>query len=145
MKAPNEKILKYNNMKKWDVILANPPFNLGEKMLTKWFDLADTICTVQPSTWLLGKKKTKSICSHLDSGEFNADIESINGNEFFDTGGIGGVMAVQFFEKNTLTHNEHYVKFDGKEYTKTDDIKSYSNDEYLVELQSIMKPLYSTV
>ena len=143
MKAPNEKILKYNDMKKWDVILANPPYNLANKMLTKWFDLADTICTVQPSTWLLGKKKTKSICSHLDSGEFNADIESINGNEFFDTGGIGGVMAVQFFEKNALTYNEHYVKFDGKEYTKTDDIKSYSNDEYLVELQSIMKPLYT--
>ena len=80
-------------MKKWDVILANPPFNLGEKMLTKWFDLADTICTVQPSTWLLGKKKTKSICSHLDRGEFNADIESINGSEFFDAG-ISGVMAI---------------------------------------------------
>lgn len=78
---------------KFDVILANPPFNLGEKMLTKWFDLADTICTVQPSTWLLGKKKTKSICSHLDNGEFNADIESINGNEFFDAN-IGGVMAI---------------------------------------------------
>ena len=61
MNAPKEKILKYNDMKKWDVILANPPFNLGEKMLAKWFDLADTICTVQPSTWLLGKKKTKSI------------------------------------------------------------------------------------
>ena len=39
---------------KFDVILANPPFNIGEKMLAKWFDLADTICTVQPSTWLLG-------------------------------------------------------------------------------------------
>ena len=46
MKAPNEKILKYNDMKQWDVILANPPFDLGEKMLAKWFDLSDTICTV---------------------------------------------------------------------------------------------------
>ena len=143
LEMKNSELLKMNQGKKFDIILANPPFNLGEKMLTKWFDLADIICTVQPSTWLLGKKKTKSICSHLDSGEFTADIESINGNEFFDTGGIGGVMAVQFFEKNALAHNEHYVKFDGKEYTKTDDIKSYSNDEYLVELQSIMKPLYT--
>ena len=39
--------------------------------------------------------------------------------------------------------NAHYVKFDGKQYIKTDDIRSYSNDEYLVELQSIMKPLYT--
>ena len=132
VEAPNEKILKYNNMKKWDVILANPPFNLGEKMLTKWFDLADTICTVQPSTWLLGKKKTKSICSHLDSGEFNADIESINGSEFFDAG-ISGVMAVQFFEKNITKHNTCNIVFDRKQYTKTDDISLTSNDELLNE------------
>ena len=142
MKAPNEKILKYNNMKKWDVILANPPFNLGEKMLAKWFDLADTICTVQPSTWLLGKKKTKSICSHLDSGEFTADIESINGNEFFDTGGIGGVMAIQYFDKNPTKHNDCLITFDNKQYTKTDDISLTSNDELLNEFKSIVEPLY---
>ena len=142
VEAPNEKILKYNNMKKWDVILANPPFNLGEKMLAKWFDLADTICTVQPSTWLLGKKKTKSICSHLDSGEFNADIESINGNEFFDTGGIGGVMAIQYFDKNPTKHNDCLITFDNKQYTKTDDISLTSNDELLNEFKSIVEPLY---
>ena len=128
-------------MKQWDVILANPPFNLGEKMLTKWFDLADTICTVQPSTWLLGKKKTKSICSHLDSGEFTADIESINGNEFFDAG-ISGVMAVQFFEKNITKHNTCNIVFDRKQYTKTDDISLTSNDELLNEFKSIVEPLY---
>lgn len=137
VEAPNEKILKYNNMKKWDVILANPPFNIGEKMLTKWFDLADTICTVQPSTWLLGKKKTKSICSHLDSGEFNADIESINGNEFFDAG-ISGVMAVQFFEKNITKHDDCLITFDNKQYTKTDDISLTSNDELLNEFKQII-------
>lgn len=142
VEAPNEKILKYNNMKKWDVILANPPFNLGEKMLAKWFDLADTICTVQPSTWLLGKKKTKSICSHLDSGEFTADIESINGNEFFDTGGIGGVMAIQYFDKNPTKHNDCLITFDNKQYTKTDDISLTSNDELLNEFKSIVEPLY---
>lgn len=142
VQAPNEKILKYNNMKKWDVILANPPFNLGEKMLAKWFDLADTICTVQPSTWLLGKKKTKSICSHLDSGEFTADIESINGNEFFDTGGIGGVMAIQYFDKNPTKHNDCLITFDNKQYTKTDDISLTSNDELLNEFKSIVEPLY---
>ena len=142
--APNEKILKYNNMKQWDVILANPPFNLGEKMLTKWFDLADTICTVQPSTWLLGKKKTKSICSHLDSGEFNADIESINGNEFFDTGGIGGVMAIQYFDKNSANHNGCSITFDSKQYSKCEEISTYSNDEFIVQFKNIVTPLYGS-
>jgi type I restriction-modification system DNA methylase subunit len=42
----NDKILKYNNDMKFDVILANPPFNLGEKFLEKWFDIADNIMTV---------------------------------------------------------------------------------------------------
>lgn len=126
---------------KFDVILANPPFNIGEKMLTKWFDLADTICTVQPSTWLLGKKKTKSICSHLDNGEFNADIESINGNEFFDTGGIGGVMAVQFFTKNLGMKN--IILFNNKQYKHTNEIKRFSNDLLLVSFYNIVHSLFT--
>jgi methylase of polypeptide subunit release factors len=42
----NEEILKMNKGKKFDIILANPPFNLGERMLIKWFDIANEICTV---------------------------------------------------------------------------------------------------
>ena len=44
-----KKILKYNDMKNWDVILANPPFNLGEKMLAKWFDFSDPVFSKSPS------------------------------------------------------------------------------------------------
>ena len=127
-----KKILKYNDMKKWDVILANPPFNLGEKMLAKWFDLADTICTVQPSTWLLGKKKTKSICSHLDNGEFNADIESINGSEYFDAAIAGRITINHFIKQNNSTHhNSTYILFDGKKYDKCSEITLTSNDSLL--------------
>ena len=127
---------------KFDVILANPPFNLGEKMLAKYFEIGSEICTVQPSTWLLGKKKTKSICSHLDSGEFNADIESINGNEFFDAN-IGGVMAIQLFkENNPINHNRRYILFDGKKYDKCNEISTISNDPLLTEFKKIVEPLY---
>ena len=140
VEAPNEKILKYNDMKQWDVILANPPFDLGEKMLAKWFDLSDTICTVQPSTWLLGKKKTKSICSHLDSGEFNVDIESINGSEFFDAK-IGGEMAIQFFTKNLGMKN--IILFNNKQYKHTNEIKRFSNDLLLVSFYNIVHPLFT--
>ena len=138
-----KKILKYNDMKKWDVILANPPFNLGEKMLAKWFDLADTICTVQPSTWLLGKKKTKSICSHLDNGEFNADIESINGSEYFDAAIAGRITINHFIQQNNSTHhNSTYILFDGKKYDKCSEITLTSNDSLLTEFKNIVEPLY---
>ncbi|WQJ53949.1 MAG: hypothetical protein [Wendovervirus sonii] len=139
---PNDLILKEdNNDMKYDLIIANPPFKLGEKMLTKWFDIADgEIITVQPTTWLTGKKKTKSICSHLDSGEFTADIESINGAEYFDAG-IGGLISIQHFKKNS-DYNRHYVKFDGKEYDKTDEISLTSNDELLTNFKTIISPLY---
>ena len=130
-------------MKKWDVILANPPFNLGEKMLAKWFDLADTICTVQPSTWLLGKKKTKSICSHLDNGEFNADIESINGSEYFDAAIAGRITINHFIQQNNSTHhNSTYILFDGKKYDKCSEITLTSNDSLLTEFKNIVELLY---
>ena len=61
VEAPNEKILKYNNMKKWDVILANPPYDktLHEKFLEKFLYIAETIVSVQPLTWLTNQKQRK--------------------------------------------------------------------------------------
>ena len=59
----NEKILKYNDMKKWDVILANPPYDktLHEKFLEKFLYIAETTVSVQPLTWLINKKQRKKI------------------------------------------------------------------------------------
>ena len=50
-------------MKKWDVILANPPFNngLGDLFLSKMLTLANTICTVQPSTWIFSKNNKRNL------------------------------------------------------------------------------------
>ena len=140
MKAPNEKILKYNNMKKWDVILANPPYNLANKMLAKYFEIGSEICTVQPCAWLLGKQQKKDIVKHVDTWDYS-DIESINGNEFFDAN-IGGVMAIQLFKENDpINHNRRYILFDGKKYDKCEEISSISNDELLTKFKSIIENL----
>ena len=42
-----------------------------------------------------------------------------------------------------VKHNEHYVKFDAKDYNKCEEIRSYSNDELLMEFKSIVEPLYT--
>ena len=138
------KNLIMNKGKKFDIIFANPPFNLGVKMLTKWFDIANEICTVQPSTWLLGKQQKKDIVKHVDNWE-KTEIESIQGSEHFDAA-IGGEVAIQHFIKGT-ENNSHYdkqkrIKFDGKFYKECREINKFSNDDLLMEFKSIVEPLY---
>ena len=138
LEMKNEDIIKMNQGKKFDVILSNPPYNLANKMLAKYFEIGSEICTVQPSTWLLGKQQKKDIVKHVDTWDYS-DIESINGNEFFDAN-IGGVMAIQMFkENNPINHNRRYIMFDGKKYNKCEEISAYSNDELLMEFKSIIE------
>ena len=137
----NEDIIKMNQGKKFDVILSNPPYNLANKMLAKYFEIGSEICTVQPSTWLLGKQQKKDIVKHVDTWDYS-DIESINGNEFFDAL-IAGVMAIQTFKENDpINHNRHYILFDGKKYNKCEEITTISNDPLLTEFKKIVEPLY---
>ena len=138
LEMKNEDIIKMNQGKKFDVILSNPPYNLANKMLAKYFEIGSEICTVQPSTWLLGKQQKKDIVKHVDTWDYS-DIESINGNEFFDAN-IGGVMAIQMFkENNPINHNRRYIMFDGKKYNKCEEISRNSNDELLMKFKSIVE------
>ena len=141
LEMKNKDIIKMNQGKKFDVILSNPPYNLANKMLVKYFEIGSEICTVQPSTWLLGKRQKKDIVKYVDAWDYS-NIESINGNEFFDAN-IGGVMAIQLFkENNSINHNRRYIIFDGKKYSKCEEINSISNDPLLTEFKNIVKPLY---
>ena len=138
------KKIKDFHIMKFDILLANPPFSLGDKMLIKWFDIANEICTIQPSTWLLGKKQNKKITDNVDKCSI-AEIESIQGSEHFDAS-ISGVLAIQHFIKETdiISQNNQYDKqiiFDNKKYNKCEDIKSYSNDTLLEEFVKIITPL----
>lgn len=130
LEMKNEDIIKMNQGKKFDVILSNPPYNLANKMLAKYFEIGREICTVQPSTWLLGKQQKKDIVKHVDTWDYS-DIESINGIEFFDAT-INGVMAIQMFKENDpINHNSTYIIFDGKKYNKCNEITLTSNDSLL--------------
>ena len=95
-------------MKKWDVILANPPFDNGlhKQFEAKYFELCKgEIVWVSPLSFLLGKKQNKRITLELD--KYKTDIEQINGNEYFDAA-IGGTMGIVFCDMDD-EHNEHYV------------------------------------
>ena len=63
VEAPNEKILKYNNMKKWDVCLMNPPYGTKEtdklihiKFVDKCLGMCNNIVCVMPSIFIKNKK-----------------------------------------------------------------------------------------
>ena len=134
MKTPNEKILKYNNMR-FDCIVSNAPYNNGlhEKFESKYFDICKgEIVWVSPLSFLLGKKQNKRITLELD--KYKTDIEQINGNEYFDAA-IGGTMGIVFCDMAD-EHNEHYVKFDGKQYSKCDEISTISNDSLLMNIKT---------
>ena len=126
MKAPNEKILKYNNMKKWDVILANPPYDktLHEKFLEKFLYIAETIVSVQPLTWLTNQKQRKKITELID--QLYTDIETITPGAFFDAT-IAQDMAIHYIT-NT---KKHQLIFDGKICDKCSDVNKFSTDAYL--------------
>ena len=127
---------------KFDCIVSNAPYNNGlhEKFEAKYFDICDgQICWVSPLSFLLGKKQNKRITLELD--KYKTDIEQINGNEYFDAA-IGGTMGIVFCDM-TDEHNEHYVKFDGKQYNKCEEIRSYSNDELLVSFYNTVEYLFT--
>jgi hypothetical protein len=126
---------------KFDVILANPPYDNGlhEKFSIKYFDICNgEICWVSPLSFLLGKKQNKKLTVHLD--KYATDIESINGNEFFDAA-IGGTMGIVHVDMRDRSSS--YVKYDGKEYKECSQIRVYTNDELLVKFENIISPLYT--
>ena len=120
---------------KFDCIVSNAPYNNGlhEKFEAKYFELCKgEIVWVSPLSFLLGKKQNKRITLELD--KYKTDIEQINGNEYFDAA-IGGTMGIVFCDMNKDEYNEHYVKFDGKQYNKCDEIsyQSESSDPILIK------------
>ena len=118
----------------------NPPYDNGfyQKFVIKCFDfVADQLIWVAPLSWLLGKKQNKKITSQID--KYHSDIETINGNDYFDAA-IGGTMGIVFVNMDNQNPN---ITFDGVQYTSCDQITTYSNDSLLMEFKSIIEPLYT--
>ena len=127
---------------KFDCIVSNAPYNNGlhEKFEAKYFDICDgQIVWVSPLSFLLGKKQNKRITLELD--KYKTVIERINGNEYFDAV-INGAIGIVFCDMNNI-NNGADIKFDGKNYSKCDEISLTSNDELLNEFKRIITPLYT--
>jgi site-specific DNA-methyltransferase (adenine-specific) len=122
----------------FDYSIGNPPFNqmIDMKFVSLSYEIADVICFVHPSTWLLdekGKQKkfndTKNLVKdHLDS------IELFNGNKIFN---------IALFVPCVITYVDKYKKDKGIKcvdkinnvelvYDDIYQINKYSNrDEYI--------------
>ena len=122
----NEEILEMNNRKKFDILLSNPPFNLGVKFFQKYFEIADKIITIQPTKWLLTNKQNKNLTNKIDKQY--CEIETVNGNEYFDAGLFADVSINYVDNKKS-----HKLIFDNKEYNKCEDITKFSTDSLLEE------------
>ena len=120
-----------NEGKKFDICLMNPPFlqGLGEKFLIKVLDISNNIISIQPLTWLLGKKQKTQITKYFD--KYGGEIETINGNKYFDIvlNADMSINHINILQQNKLIYNN-------QEYTKCSDITTYSNDKYLVEFNT---------
>lgn len=89
VEAPNEKILKYNNMKKWDVCLMNPPYSNGNDGLhlqftEKCINLADNTICLMPFSFISVKSLTnKKYIPKLEKQL--VDVVEIDSKTFIDT------------------------------------------------------------
>lgn len=88
MEAPKEKILKYNDMKKWDVCLMNPPYgsNGGDILHLMFVEQCINICKniicVMPFS-LINKQTSKNPEYRKKFDNFLIQAEELNSKEYF--------------------------------------------------------------
>ena len=121
--------MKDNNRKKFDIILYNPPFNLGVKFFQKYFEIADKIITIQPTKWLLTNKQNKNLTNKIDNQY--CEIETLNGNEYFDA-----ILFADLSINYVNSKNPHKLIFNNKEYNKCEEITQFSTDSLLKEFNN---------
>ena len=125
----NNDILKENNGKKFDIVLMNPPFNLGIRFFNKVLDIANKVITIQPTKWLLTNKQNKNLTNKIDKQY--CEIETVNGNEYFDAGLFADVSINYVDNKKS-----HKLIYNNKEYNKCEDITQFSTDPLLEEFNN---------
>jgi hypothetical protein len=124
----------------FDYSIGNPPFNqmIDMKFVSLSYEIADVICFVHPSTWLLdekGKQKkfndTKNLVKdHLDS------IELFNGNKIFN---------IQLFVPCVITYIDKNKKDKGiKCVDKINNVELVYDDIYQINKYS-NKDLYPSI
>lgn len=120
----------------FDIALMNPPYDNGlhEKFLLKCLDISNKNVTIQPTSWILSKRKNSNIINKLKNCYTNIDI--LNGNVDFDAAFAGDVSI------NYISSNHKFdIILNGKHYNDFDDIKPWSTNETLSEFVKFILPI----
>lgn len=127
----NDDIMEKNGRKKFSILLSNPPYDHGlhEKFLLKYFDISDKIITIQPVQWLLGQHQKRKITEKIN--QYFTEIETVNGNEYFDAGLFADV-SINYVDNK----KPHKLIFNNKEYNKCEEITQFSTDTLLEEFNN---------
>ena len=137
----NEEILKENNGKRFDIILMNPPYDngLGNSFLEKVIDISNKICTIQPSSFIVGKKQKVSIIKKINNCEVN--IDKIDGNKSFEgVGYLNGEVGIIYINK----FGNKEIIYNGKKISsEINELRHYSDDPLFIEFYNIVKKIYN--
>lgn len=140
VKAPNEKILKYNDMKKWDVCLMNPPYSNGNDGLhlqftEKCINLADNTICLMPFSFISVKSATnKKYIPKLEKQL--VDVVEIDSNAFIDTH-MANVGIYTFSSIAPANISITYLDNKSIKVKTLNDIQQF--DKYEIQIETIIK------
>ena len=138
MKAPNEKILKYNDMKKWDVCLMNPPYGTKEtdklihiKFVDKCLDMCNNIVCVMPSIFIKNKNNAVDYRTKFSQCLISAEFVS---SDIFNGTNFDEVAIYEFGNNNGSCVINGKIYSSLKEY----DTILFNNDKVLNYIYNII-------
>ena len=132
-----KEVEKKTGIKKFDICLMNPPYNLANKFLEKILQVSNKVVTIQPSNWLFGVIKKKKIIEQIENSYIN--IERIKDDVGFDAG-FGNELSIDYF--NLL--EKYSLIIDNENVTENIyNITHYSTDKLICEFNNKIKPLYT--
>ena len=140
VEAPNEKILKYNDMKKWDVCLMNPPYSNGNDGLhlqftEKCINLADNTICLMPFSFISVKSATnKKYIPKLEKQL--VDVVEIDSKVFIDTH-MANVGIYTFSSIAPANISITYLDNKSIKVKTLNDIQQF--DKYEIQIETIIK------
>ena len=125
--------MKKTGKKRFDFAIMNPPYanHIGERILADVLKVSEHVATIQPATWLFGKRQNKNITKYAD--ECGMEINTISATEgmrIFENATFNSDLGIAHFgRKSGIVHN-------GKRYAKCSEISFVSNDTLLSEYKN---------
>ena len=107
----------------------NPPYDNGihERFLEHVLNIANKNITIQPTSWILSKKKNKRIITKLFNNDNLTNINIINGAKYFDAKILGqlSINYIDFTKQRKIVVNNEIDNYESK-YDNYEDITQYS-------------------